>query len=721
VSARGRLWIGVLVGFVAAFEVPAARAADERVPGQVVVGFGGSASAQERGSVRRAVGGRLLSTLGEPRQQLLKLPRGADVDAVVRRLERRDDIAYAEPNFVVRAAALPNDPRFGEQWALRNTGQTVNGVAGTAGEDVNARAAWDVTQGSDDVVVAVADTGINSGHPDLAPNVWRNPGESGGGREDNGVDDDGNGAVDDVFPRDQVDGDHDPVDENGHGTQVAGALAARGNDGFGMTGLAWRARIMPIRVLDSWGEGDVASVAAGFRDAAQRGASIVNASMEGAHSIAIADAIGDFPETLFVVAAGNGGRDLDGGDPDWPCAYTFANLICVGAADADGRLATFSNSGATSVDLAAPGVSVLAPQVDQRRRTVWTEDFETPLAGRWISGGTGDQWGRSTLWSASPTHSLADSPDGDHAAGVDSWVETVPSLDLSGLSDCRVDYTIEKERADESYFGLWAFSEDGGLDYLADLDLESGRQSAAFGVSTGLADLHLRVTFTSNDFIADGLYLDDLEVHCIDLSLPATGHGLATGTSLASPLVAAAAVLRRSLHPDESVALTRAAILDGARVQPRLEGKVAGNRSLDARGALGPPAPPATTPTPTPTAPAGNPGPPPAPTARPRPPRPRAWVQISSRRAGGRALIRRATFRVPAGARFSAACAGKGCPFARRAYPARKRARTLEVRALRRARLRPGTRLTFVLRPRHGKAVVVRYVVSRAGTLRKRA
>ena len=720
---RGRLWIGVLVGFVAVFEVPAARAADERVPGQVVVGFTGSASAQERGSVRRAVDGRLVSTLGEPRQQLLELPRGADVDAVVRRLERRDDVTYAEPNFVVRAATLPNDPRFAEQWALRNTGQTVAGVAGTAGEDVNARAAWDLTQGSDGVLVAVVDSGIAYGHPDLAANVWRNPGESGGGREHNGVDDDGNGAIDDVFPRDRVDDDYNPVDENGHGTHVAGVLAARGNDGYGTTGLAWRGKIMPVRVLDGWGEGDVASVAAGFRDAAQRGAVIVNASIEGARSIAVADAIGDSPGTLFVVAAGNSGAALDEGDPDWPCAYTFDNLICVGAADADGRLAPFSNYGPVSVDLAAPGVSVLAPEPQPQRRTIWTEDFETPLAGRWISGGTGDQWGRSTLWSASPTHSLADSPDGNHAAGVDSWVETVPALDLSGLRDCRLDYTIENRRADESYFSLLAVGEDGSSDYLADLYVEHGRESASFGFADGRPDLHLRVEFSSNDATADGLYLDDLEAHCVDPALPSgIGHGLATGTSFASPLVAAAAVLRRALHPDESIALTKAAILDGARVQPRLQGKVAGNRALDARGALGPPAPPTPTPTPAPTAPAGgNPSPPLTPIARAQPPRPRAWVQIRSRRARGRALIRRATFRVPAGARFSAACAGKGCPFARRVYPARKRARTLEVRALRRARLRPGARLTFSLRPRHGKAVVVRYMVTRAGTLRKRA
>ncbi len=158
---------------MAVFEVPAARAADERVPGQVVVGFKASA---ERGAVRRDVGAQLVKTLGEPRQQLLQLRRGGGVDAAVRRLGRRGDVAYAEPNFVVRAATLPSDPRFAEQWALRNTGQAVNGVAGTPGEDVNARAAWDLTQGSDEVLVAVADSGINSGHPDLAAEPLAQPG-----------------------------------------------------------------------------------------------------------------------------------------------------------------------------------------------------------------------------------------------------------------------------------------------------------------------------------------------------------------------------------------------------------------------------------------------------------------------------------------------------------------------------------------------------------------
>lgn len=692
-----------------------ATAADERVAGEVVVGF---KPAAQRGAVRREVGARLLKTLGEPRQQLLRLPSGASVDAAVRRLERRAGVAYAEPNFVVHAATLPNDPLFGRQWALRNTGQLVEGVAGTAGEDVRAQAAWDLTQGSDDVLVAVADTGIAYNNSDVTANVWRNPGESGSGREHNGVDDDGNGIVDDVFPQDLIDSDYNPFDENGHGTEVAGVLAARGNNGAGMTGLAWRAKILPIRVLDRYGTGDTATVAQGFRDAAKHGARIVNASLEGLLSDAVGDAIEDAQGTLFVVAAGNSGISVDDYEASYPCAYTFENLLCVGATGATGALASFSNYGSTSVDLVAPGVSVLAPQ--PQRRTVWTEDFETPLAGRWTSGGTGDQWGRSTLWAGSPTHSLADSPDGDHGPNVDSWVETVESLDLSGLGDCRLDYTVENRGANESYFSLVAVREDGETVDLAQLHEESdGRHSASFAGASGEAGVRVRVTFFSNDFVDDGVYLDDLEVHCVDPALPGTGHGLVSGTSFASPLVAAAAVLRRSLHPGESIAQTRAAILGGARIQPSLGGKIAGNRSLDARGALGPG--PSPTPTPAP-APAPAPGavlvPPPLTPAAPRPPR--AWTQIASRSVRGRALLGRVSVRVPARARLTVTCTGRGCPFARRAYARRSRARVLVLRALRGARLRPGARLRFVLRPRRGKARVARYVVTRTGALRRR-
>jgi subtilisin family serine protease len=503
----------------------------------------------------------------------------------VRSLKRRRDVAYAEPNFVMKVDGLPNDPRFGEEWALRNTGQRVGGVAGTPGEDVHADAAWARTQGSDDVVVAVVDTGVAYDHPDLAPNIWHNPGESGGGREHNHVDDDGNGWIDDVLPHDFVGDDADPIDENGHGTRVAGVIAARGNDGFGMAGMAWHAKVMPMRAMDSQGHGDSATIATAFRDAVTRGAQIVNASLGGPYSEAVADAIGDSPQTLFVTTAGNVGVSVDDEQAQYPCAFTFENLICVGAADADGRLASFSNYGDASVDLVAPGVSVLSPE--PTRKTVFEDDFESPLDGRWVSSGTGNQWGRSTLWSASPTHSLADSPAGDHGLHVRSAIQTVQPLDLTGLGDCRLDFTYQNHRAGDSYFYLDAVREGGDRVDLADLwAINSGRYSAVFGDADGEPGVRLLMDFASNDQTGDGLYLDDLKAHCVDPALPATGHGLATGTSFAAPLVAGAAVLRRALHPDESAAMTRAAILQGARTDGRLGGKVAGDRYLDARGAL---------------------------------------------------------------------------------------------------------------------------------------
>jgi subtilisin family serine protease len=546
----------------------------ERVAGEVVVRFAAAATPERRGELRRGVGARVRRSLGTLRHQLLELSAGADVDAVVRRLERREGVDYAEPNFVMRVAGAPDDPRFDEQWGL---------------SAVNAPAAWDLTQGSEDVLVAVVDTGVDHRHPDLAANVWRNPGESGSGRESNGVDDDRNGAVDDVFPRDLVDGDYDPRDPNGHGTRVAGVLAARGDDGFGTAGMAWRARILPLRALDHRGEGDSATIAQAFREATARGARILNASLGGPRSAVIADAIESAPETLFVVAAGNSGDDIDAGWVTFPCAYTFENLLCVGAVDQAGSRAAFSNYGDTSVDLVAPGVSLLAPE--PTRRTLFADDFEQSLSGRWRSGGTGDEWGRSTRWSASPSHSVADSPAGDHGTSVRSWIETVSSFDFEGLGDCRLDYRYENRRAGDSYSYIEAerlhWNGDVYNETLAYLwNQSSGTHTIGFGGMDGMPAVRLRMTMATNEHVADGLYLDDMRIHCTDPQLPATGHAPGTGTSYATPLVTGAAVLRRSLHPDESVMLTKAAILEGARVEPKLNGQVAGNRYLDARGAL---------------------------------------------------------------------------------------------------------------------------------------
>ena len=142
-------------------------------------------------------------------------------------LNRDPRVAYAEPNFILHAAdVIPNDPFFPRLWGLHNTGQTVNWTAGTPDADIDAPEAWSVSTGSPDVVVAVIDTGVDGSHPDLAPNIWVNAGEDCAGCRTNGVDDDGNGYVDDWRGWDFVNGDNNPADDNGHGTHVAGTVAA---------------------------------------------------------------------------------------------------------------------------------------------------------------------------------------------------------------------------------------------------------------------------------------------------------------------------------------------------------------------------------------------------------------------------------------------------------------------------------------------------------------
>jgi subtilisin family serine protease len=243
------------------------------------------------------------------------------------------------------AAAVRSDPELPDQWALR--GDAPMGAA----------SAWArATAGA--VTVAVVDTGVDLSHPDLAPNLWTNPGEVPG----NGIDDDADGYVDDVHGVDLLNGDGDPGDDNGHGTHVAGIVAARGENGIGVAGVAWRARIMAVKVLDSHAAGDMSAVARGVRYAVAHGARIVNVSLSGPIAgTDIADAIDEarVAGVVIVAAAGNTGADLDV-TPAYPAALAAPNLVAVTSSDRRGALTRRASFGRASVDLAAPGQDILS-------------------------------------------------------------------------------------------------------------------------------------------------------------------------------------------------------------------------------------------------------------------------------------------------------------------------------------------------------------------------
>jgi len=291
--------------------------------------------------------------------------RSKSTESLVYELSRRGDVLYAEPNFMVEAAQQPNDPRLIELWALHNSGQSFGFPAGTPGADIGAFQAWELSTGSTDHVVAVVDTGIDYTHPDLQSNVWSAPAAF------------AVTVADSTIPCPA--GSHgfnaitltcDPMDDNKHGTHVSGTIGAAGNNSQGVVGVNWTAQIMGIKFLDASGGGYVADAVNAIEFAIQAknalGAAadvrVLSNSWGGSgFSQALLDEINRAGQNgmLFVAAAGNNGYDNDR-SPFYPASYSAANLIAVAATDNNDALASFSNYGAGSVQLGAPGVNVLS-------------------------------------------------------------------------------------------------------------------------------------------------------------------------------------------------------------------------------------------------------------------------------------------------------------------------------------------------------------------------
>ena len=212
------------------------------------------------------------------------LDPGVQVTDAVSQFQAEPQVLSAEPDYQLQASRTSNDPDLGSQWALHNTGQ--DGT--TPGIDIDAQKAWDTTTNASRTVVAVIDSGIDYTHPDLAANIWTNPGEIPG----NGIDDDHNGYVDDVHGYDFVNNDSDPMDDFGHGTHVAGIIGAVGNNNRGVAGVAWNVQLMALKFLDANGVGYTSDAIRALDYAVANGASISNHSWgEDSYSASLDQAI----------------------------------------------------------------------------------------------------------------------------------------------------------------------------------------------------------------------------------------------------------------------------------------------------------------------------------------------------------------------------------------------------------------------------------------------
>ncbi len=333
-------------------------------PDSLLVRFAPQVTVESRDLMRAMVGGTLEKAYDlVPGLEHVKVT--VDVQTAIDTLNMfQGMVVYAEPDYIVHRTVAPNDTYYAiYQWGMNNTGQTVNGDPGTAGDDINAPEAWDITTGSSTLVIADIDTGMNYTHADLAANSWINPGEIAG----NGIDDDGNGYIDDTRGWDFANNDNDPIDDNGHGTHTAGTIGAVGNNGIGVAGVAWTCKIMPLKFLNAAGSGSTSGAIAALNYAVNKGVKVSNNSWGGGgFSQALLDAINNAGAAghIFVAAAGNGGADGIGDNDDaipfYPATYTAANIISVAATTNDDGRASFSNYGATTVDLGAPGQNIVS-------------------------------------------------------------------------------------------------------------------------------------------------------------------------------------------------------------------------------------------------------------------------------------------------------------------------------------------------------------------------
>ncbi len=285
----------------------------------------------------------------------VNLAEGVDVQTALDSFRADPNVLYAEPNYRVYVSLIPNDPRFPEMYGLNNTGQS----GGTSDADIDAPEAWDVLTGTGSVVVAVIDTGVDYTHPDLAANIWTNLGEANGTP---GVDDDGNGFVDDIHGYDFANDDGDPRDDHGHGTHVSGTIGAVGNNATGVAGVIWDVQIMGVKFLAADGSGTLGGAIGAINYAVANGAKISNNSWGGGpFTQALYDAIAaaGLQDHLFIAAAGNDSSNNDT-FPFFPAGYDLDNIIAVAATDRNDDAAFFTNFGLNTVDLAAPGVDILS-------------------------------------------------------------------------------------------------------------------------------------------------------------------------------------------------------------------------------------------------------------------------------------------------------------------------------------------------------------------------
>jgi subtilisin family serine protease len=595
-----------------------ARHPAQYVPREVLVKFRDEASSSGIQSLNVVAGAKEIRVLSVNARMIhqYKLEGALSVDEAVLKYRSNPAVEYAEPNYLYWLKTIPSDAQFGSLWALHNTGQTVDGTAGSSDADIDAPEAWDISTGSSNVIVAVIDSGIAYDHPDLAPNIWTNSAEIAG----NGVDDDRNGLVDDVHGWDFHMNDSEPVDpidlnpggNPGHGTHVAGTIAGAGNNGIGITGVMWTARLMALKAGGVNRSLSATAIVSAIHYAVANGARVINASFAGPEcSRALYDAVSaaNAAGILFVAAAGNEGSDNDN-VPSFPSNFSapsvcdgqqkaaLSNVIAVAATDQNDELAIFSstaasNFGADTVQVAAPGVRINSTRPTSNVRNVLLHNFDSnPTALGYVFGGSNSTWGFTNSTSFSQPNSLTDSPNRNYQNNTDSFAMG-PVFTTEEQRGCRFDSRIRLQTEQDIDGLLVETSRNSGTSWQSVRGVTESSDAKFVAltwgdVADGMTGSRFRFRFISDERQAfDGVYVDDVRVACV--AGPPSGttdYQFLLGTSMATPHVAGLAGLLLSVNPNLTVSQLRNAILNTVDRKTSLSGKVSTGGRINARAAL---------------------------------------------------------------------------------------------------------------------------------------
>ena len=468
-------------------------------------------------------------------------------------LQKDPAIQTVEPNYLRHISSqTPTDPGFNQLWALNNTGQIVNGTAGNMGADIKFVPAWNLAQAAtNQVVVAVIDTGVDYNHPDLAANICLNPSEIAA----NGVDDDANGYVDDIRGWNFADNNNDPSDSGEHGTHVAGTIAAVGNNALGVIGVCYKARILALKASSDGENLDDAAIIEAIQYAVARkkaGANVVaiNASFGGpGFDSAMQAAIQSAGNVgiLFCAAAGNDGANNDS-VMTYPADYRLTNMIVVAATDSRDNLASFSNFGAANVDLGAPGVSIYS-----------TKPTNAP-----------------------GTTASVQIASSNYAANALTFSPTTSGVGIAGLIiDCGLgspsDFTA-------SVRGNIALISRGTLKFADKVSNAMVAGAKAVVIYNNVSGGFSGTLLNASNWIptialsqADGLAIKGLVPAAgvvVNVTDPTKVYQFLDGTSMATPHVCGAVAFAAMNFPNESFAQRKLRILNNVEPIPSLQGKV---------------------------------------------------------------------------------------------------------------------------------------------------